>query len=138
MSGRISGGCLCGNIRYETTTEPAFQLLCYCTDCQTISGAAGYAAYGVPIDSIELTKGEPAVFDVQADSGRINSRRFCPACGTRIWAQLDEMGLASINGLTLDQRDHFRPAANHLPDSAPSWCSVDETLDVFPPVPRDR
>jgi hypothetical protein len=138
MSETISGGCLCGNIRYETTAEPAFPLLCYCTDCQTISGAAGYAAYGVPIDSIVVTRGEPAVFDIQADSGRINSRRFCPDCGTRVWAQLDEMGLASVNGLTLDQRDHFRPSANHLPDSAPSWCVLDETLEVFPPVPRDQ
>ena len=138
MRNRISGGCLCGNIRYETTSEPAFQLLCYCTDCQTISGAPGSAAYGVPIDSLQLTKGQPAIFDIHADSGRINSRRFCPDCGTRIWAQLDEMGLASVNGLTLDRKNHFQPAANHLPDSAPSWCAIDETLDLFPPTPRDQ
>ena len=135
MTEKIAGGCLCGNVRLETTREPVFQLLCYCTDCQTVSGAGGYAAYGVPIDSIVLTKGEPAAFDVRADSGRINSRRFCPDCGTRLWAQLDEQGVASVNGLTLDDREHFQPTANHLPDSAPSWCQLDERLEVFPPVP---
>ena len=134
--GKITGGCLCGEIRYETTAEPAIQCLCYCTDCQTVSGAAGYAVYGVPIDSLVLTSGQPAEHNVQADSGRVNSRKFCAKCGTRVWAQLEELGLASVNGLTLDQRDHFRPTANHFPDSAPPWCQLDESLEVLPPIPR--
>lgn len=135
--GKVAGGCHCGGVRYETTSEPVLQCLCYCADCQTISGAAGYAVYGVPIDSVVVTRGEPAEYDVQADSGRINSRRFCPHCGTRIWAQLEELGIASINGLTLDDRDHFRPSANHFPDSAPDWCQLDRNLEVLPPIPRE-
>jgi len=131
----VTGGCLCGEIRYETTSQPTLQCLCYCTDCQTISGAAGYAVYGVPIDSVLVTRGQPAEYNVRADSGRINSRRFCPNCGTRIWAQLEELGVASINGLTLDERDHFRPTANHFPDSAPGWCQLDQSLEELPPIP---
>ena len=83
-----------------------------------------------------LTSGQPAEYNVQADSGRVNSRKFCAKCGTRVWAQLEELGLASVNGLTLDQRDHFRPTANHFPDSAPAWCQLDESLEVLPPIPR--
>lgn len=55
----VTGGCLCGEIRYETTSQPTLQCLCYCTDCQTISGAAGYAVYGVPIDSVVVTRRAP-------------------------------------------------------------------------------
>ena len=77
MSGTVSGGCLCGEIRFETNADPAFQLLCHCTDCQTVSGAAAYAAYVVPLDALKVTQGEPAHFEVTADSGRINSRHFC-------------------------------------------------------------
>ncbi len=138
MMDKITGGCLCGAVRYETTREPAYQLLCYCTDCQTISGAPGYAAYGVPIESIVVTKGSPAEFNIRADSGRINSRRFCRDCGSRLWAQLDELGVASVNAFTLDEREHFRPTANHCPDSAPGWCKIDQTLELFPPIPRDQ
>ncbi len=138
MSDKISGGCLCGEVRYETTREPILQLLCYCTDCQTVSGAAGYAVYGVPIDSIVLTRGTPGQFDIQADSGRTNSRRFCTNCGTRIWAQLDELGIASVNGLTLDERDHFQPTANHCTNNAPKWCQIDQSLDLLPPIPREQ
>ena len=132
---QVSGGCRCGQIRYRVPSEPAFQLLCYCTDCQTISGAAGYAAYGVPLDSIELSSGNPTRYAVQADSGRTNARRFCPTCGTRVWAELPEMGLASVNGLTLDDRGHFQPAANHMPESAPTWCLLNESLELFPADP---
>ena len=123
MSQTIAGGCLCGAIRFETTAEPAFQLMCHCTDCQTVSGAAAYAAYVVPLDSLKATQGKPAHFDVKADSGRTNSRHFCPTCGTRVWAVLEEMGMASVNGLALDDRSHFQPAANHMIASAPDWCA---------------
>jgi hypothetical protein len=118
----IGGSCLCGAIRFETSAEPAFQLLCHCLDCQTVSGAAAYAAYVVPLDSLNVIQGEPASYDVTADSGRINSRHFCPTCGTRVWAVLAEMGMASVNGLALDDRSHFQPAANYMPNSAPDWC----------------
>ena len=135
--GNVTGGCLCGEIRYEISAEPKLQALCYCIDCQIVSGAAGYAAYGVPIDSLTLIKGKPAEYNVKSDSGRINSRRFCANCGTRVWAQLEELGMATINGLTLDDREKFQPQAIHYPESAPSWCLVDRNLDLLPPIPRD-
>jgi hypothetical protein len=137
MSRSVEGGCLCGNVRYKISGHAVMQFFCFCTDCQTISGAAGYAAYGVPIASVELTKGQPCQFDKQADSGRINSRRFCGKCGTRLWAQLDELGLASINALTLDDKSLFGATQNHLPESAPSWCILDRTLETLAPIPRE-
>ena len=126
MSETITGGCLCGAIRFETTAEPAIQLLCHCTDCQTISGAAAYAAYVVPLDTLSVSNGEPAHYEVTADSGRSNSRHFCPNCGTRVWAVLKEMELASVNGLALDDRKHFQPSANHKTSSAPHWCALSD------------
>ena len=133
----VEGGCLCGRIRFSTTSNPSYQLLCYCTDCQTISGAASYAAYGVPIESIALLKGAPNIFDIVSDSGRTNSRRFCPACGSRVWAQIDELGLASVNALALDDKSHFQPGSNHCPESAPAWCEIDNSLEYFGRIPRE-
>lgn len=131
MRKTIEGGCLCGAIRYQITAEPVYQTLCYCTDCQTISGAAGYAAFGVPMENLRVIKGKPAKYSVRADSGRINTRVFCPVCGTRVFALLEELGVASVNGLSLDDKEHFQPATINLPESAPSWCQIDCALDTL-------
>ncbi len=131
MTERISGGCLCGDVRFETDAVPQIQILCHCTDCQRVSGSAFYAAYLVPTESMTLTQGETVRFDVDPDTGRINSRRFCGRCGTRLWAEL-EMGISSVNGMALDDRKHFQPTHNHRPETAPSWCAVNEAMEILP------
>ena len=131
MAGTITGGCLCGEIRFEAPEEPILQLLCHCTDCQRVSGAASYCAYIVPFESINLLQGKPARYDVMSDSGRLNSRRFCGACGSRVWAEL-EMGTASVNGMCLDDLKHFRPSHNHRLNTAPDWCQINNQLQELP------
>lgn len=134
MSEQMSGGCLCGKTRFETTSEPVMQVLCHCTDCQTVSGSAFYTAYIVPLESVTLTKGEPGGFDVKSDKGRNNRRRFCQDCGTRLWAEL-EMGVASVNGMALDDQSHFNPTHNHRSETAPDWCAMNESLETLPVAP---
>ena len=128
MSGTVMAGCLCGEIRFSVADLPLMQVLCHCTDCQIISGAAYYCAYLVPLDTVSLQQGEPARYDVVADSGRRNSRRFCSSCGSRLWAELDS-GVASVNGRCLDDLDHFQPSHNHLIGSATSWCQINRDLE---------
>lgn len=127
MTDKVSGGCLCGKIRFETDATPAFQLLCHCTDCQTVSGAPYYTAYVVPIDGVTLLSGEPNGYTVKSDQGRDNRRMFCPDCGSRLWAEL-EIGMASVNGMALDDRTHFQPSANHRLVTKPDWCAVNDAL----------
>ena len=131
MSQKISAGCLCGKIRFETTHPPFMQVLCHCTDCQKVSGAPFYTAYIVAQDAVQLTQGEPGGFEVESDHGRKNFRRFCRDCGTRLWAEL-ENGVASVNGMAFDDQSVFEPSHNHRLETAPSWCPVSEGLEVLP------
>ena len=131
MTEKIIGGCLCGDIRFSVPAEPILQVLCHCTDCQTVSGAASYCAYIVPLESVALLQGEPARYELKADSGRLNSRRFCRSCGSRVWAEL-EMGTASVNGMCLHDRNHFQPSHNHRLNTAPDWCQINSELEELP------
>ncbi len=124
----VTGKCLCGDVTYEVTAEPMVQIICYCTDCQTVSGAGGYAAYIVPVESVTQHSGELTTFEKAGDSGSPNRRRFCTRCGTRMWAELPERGIASLNGLTLDDKSLFNPIGNHMVGSKPQWCALNETL----------
>jgi hypothetical protein len=36
----ITGGCLCGQVRYSANAEPAFVGVCHCTHCQKQTGTA--------------------------------------------------------------------------------------------------
>jgi hypothetical protein len=37
---KIDGRCRCGNITFAAEVDPATVVICYCTDCQTLSGSA--------------------------------------------------------------------------------------------------
>ena len=43
MPKKLSGGCACGAIRYESDADPTVMLNCHCSDCRKASGS-GYAA----------------------------------------------------------------------------------------------
>ncbi|MEM7019552.1 MAG: GFA family protein [Pseudomonadota bacterium] len=133
MTDRITGGCLCGKVRFETDAVPFHQLLCHCTDCQHVSGSAFYTAYIVPLASMTLLQGEPGSFAVKSDQGRDNTRKFCRDWGSRLWAEVGlGEGMASVNGMALDDRSHFNPISNHRLETAPGWCQVDQSLTVLP------
>ncbi len=37
---KIDGSCHCGHISYQAEIDPDKVVVCHCTDCQTMSGAA--------------------------------------------------------------------------------------------------
>lgn len=67
MSNAFTGGCACGAIRYEISSEPLFSNHCQCRDCQRKSGTGGvHASLHHQMGSAELKslletgKGRPA------------------------------------------------------------------------------
>jgi hypothetical protein len=53
----LSGGCLCGALRYEISEAPLLTYTCYCIDCQHLTGTAFSLAITVPERAFRLTKG---------------------------------------------------------------------------------
>ena len=45
---QITGGCLCGQLRYAANTEPVFSAVCHCKTCQKQSGTAFNIVIAVP------------------------------------------------------------------------------------------
>ena len=134
---RIEGGCLCGAVRYSIVGHPLAQLYCYCTDCRKVGGTDGYAAYIVQRTDLTLDQGQPSRFSVTAKSGRTNTRNFCGACGSRLWADVDigatgAISVASVAGGSLDDPEMFQPTMIHCENDAPSWGRVPSHLDSLP------
>ena len=76
----LTGGCHCGQVRYEARGGTRDGALCHCTDCRGVSGAPAIAWFTVVADDFAFTAGTPMRY---ASSDRA-LRQFCGACGTQL------------------------------------------------------
>jgi len=76
----VTGGCLCGAIRYEASVAPLGGYYCHCTMCQKNYGGLFQTTVKFPADSFRYTRGQPK-FYVSSAHGR---RGFCADCGSPI------------------------------------------------------
>lgn len=82
---RVTGGCLCGNIRYEADVFLHNGYICHCTICQRSTGQPAEITVLIKAGTLKYLKEEPKYF-VSSDTGK---RGFCENCGSRIvWQAL--------------------------------------------------
>ena len=117
----LTGGCMCGRVRYASDSKPFHQTICHCADCRRAVGAASVAWFSVPRSTLRFTAGEPSAF--RSSPGVV--RRFCAACGTSLTFESDAAtGEVDITICSLDDpasmppRDHTW-AASRLPWDVP-------------------
>jgi hypothetical protein len=80
-----SGGCQCGEIRYEITGPPVAVYACHCTECQKQSGSAFAMGAVIPQEHFRITKGNPKMFARKISPSKAMECWFCPDCGTRLY-----------------------------------------------------
>ena len=80
MAAKLTGGCLCGDIRYEVTGSPQRVFICHCTDCQQQSGSAFGMSLVVNEEDFHLTQGKPKTITSKSAAGRDKLGAFCPQC----------------------------------------------------------
>src|SRR5271167_2497890 len=136
MAAKIVGGCMCGAVRYESTTDAVMQASCYCRDCQRSTGGAFAPVVLVPKDAFKLTKGQLKHYEVTADSGNKVSRGFCADCGSPILSILSAMPtVVALKVGSLDDPNNFKPTANIFTASAPAWATPMSGVASFPRNP---
>jgi len=125
----ITGGCLCGNVRYEIVAEgPTAARQCWCRVCQYFSGGGGMVNAVFNKDAIRVT-GETRVFTSIADSGAVMRRSFCPTCGTPLFSEAEPRPhLIIVRAGSLDDPNIARPGAVIWAKSAPQWACFDPDL----------
>jgi hypothetical protein len=79
----MTGGCYCKAVRYEVAGEPRFKGICFCRECQHVSGGNGNIFMLIGADTLKYTKGAPKRFK-RADLPGANTREFCGECGTHL------------------------------------------------------
>jgi hypothetical protein len=131
----ITGGCLCGAVRFRATEGPIAARICWCRVCQKIG--AGGATVGAAFKTASLTvEGTLKDYESTADSGNRMHRRFCPTCGTHLFSEAESRPhLVFVRVGALDDPELVRPSATIWTNSAPSWACIDPNLPRVPGQP---
>jgi len=136
MNTPLTGGCLCGAVRYEISSPITELRACHCTHCQKASGAAGSVNAAVPGAAFKLTKGTPRRYAGVADSGRTLYRFFCGDCGSPIYSQRETAPeTMMVRAGTLDDSSGLKVTASIWTRSARSWGHVEPSSKQFPGQP---
>lgn len=133
-----TGQCLCGAVRFRLSAEPVATRVCWCRDCQHIAGN-GMVNLIVPTEAIEIS-GPMSEFERTADSGNRIRQRFCPKCGSPLFANSSARPqLTAVRAGNLDDPSSVRPTMNIWCSSAPAWACFDphlERVEQSPPPPQ--
>lgn len=98
-----TGGCQCGNLRYEISAEPVNIYVCHCRECQKQSASAFGISFQVSRDSFRLAQGKVQTWSRGSDTGGTIDCHFCPDCGTRLWHETRGTPMVFIKGGSLDE-----------------------------------
>lgn len=132
----LTGGCICGAIRYECSAEPLMSLLCYCRQCQRSAGSDYNAIIGVPKAALRIT-GSPRYRQYQADSGNTANDGFCASCGGHVVGSTSGFpDIMAIRVASLDDAGGFKPQMHVYTENAQSWTPMDPALPKFPKMPQ--
>jgi hypothetical protein len=106
---QFTGGCLCGDIRFEASGQPYRVGLCHCLDCRKRHGALFHASAIFPASAVTVT----------GETHDYNGRFFCPRCGSPVFTRsADEV---EVNVGSLDQPDQFKPTYELWTIRRESW-----------------
>ena len=128
----VTGGCLCGGVRFECSTGPDSASYCHCADCRRTTGSAFNTGVRFPGASFRLVKGAAKGFRKAADSGTWLTRYFCPDCGSPLYTVSDAWpDMVFIMAGALDDPSVVEPAYQLWTRSRVPWATIPAELPSY-------
>ena len=94
---RLTGGCLCGDVRIVASGRPYRVGLCHCLDCRKHHGALFHASAIYPADAVTI----------EGETRDYAGRCFCPHCGSSVFGRSGDEVEVSLGAL--DATDQLVP-----------------------------
>ena len=134
----ITGGCLCGALRYRAEGEPRFQGLCHCRNCQRLGGGGHVGVMCFDAGAVTV-EGATRSYATTGGSGRTATRFSCPTCHSIVYGTAEVMpGLINLYAGSLDDPTQFKPTMAIFVSERPPWDDVSRGLQCFETVPQQR
>ena len=128
----LTGGCLCGAVRFEVTEPLVSSGYCHCTRCQRRTGTAASPGARIAPGSLRVLSGEEHIRAYEPDEGF--AKVFCSACGSALWSRSQEdPDIFSIRLGAFDDDPGIRPTYRQFVAYAAPWEPIpDDGLERFP------
>lgn len=132
MTTRLSGGCLCGAVRYHVGAQLCAPTLCHCESCRRASGAHAVGWLTVAAGDVVYESGE--LREIESSPGVV--RTFCARCGSPLtYRAARRPGELDVTIGTLDAPGAAAPVDHVFMADAPPW---DRPADGRPQYPGLR
>jgi hypothetical protein len=132
MKHALTGGCLCGNVRYVYDGVVGAAGYCHCADCRKVSGSAFGVSVRVTAQDFRVVSGQPKGFTKQGDSGRPVTRFFCPDCGSPLYTLPPlHPDTVFIKAGSLDDPSMVHPERQAWTRSKVSWSEIDPDIASY-------
>jgi hypothetical protein len=135
----MKGSCLCGSVTYQILAEPLTARVCWCKDCQKI--ASNGTVNAVVNSEFLKVEGNLSDFKRVAGSGNEVNRRFCPQCGSHLFANSSAFPNFTVVRIgTLENPSSISPSVNIWSKSAPVWACMNPDIGKIDgqPVPPQQ
>lgn len=131
----ITGGCMCGAVRYSARGAPSYAGYCYCVDCRRASGSGFIPFLGYASDRVVLT-GKLRQVRSPSSVGTEAVRNRCDACGSLIFGgNHGEEGEYTLYAGSLDDPTHFQPTIAIFTRERPAWAPSIAGMTEFETMP---
>ena len=130
-----TGGCLCGNVRYELNRKFLNAMHCHCSMCQRIHGGAYSTHLVFRPEQLVWLSGRKTLVAYESSPGAY--REFCPKCGSQllIHGQSGDDSL-SIPAGTLDGDPPITELGHMFTADRLSWATPDAGIAEYPAWPE--
>jgi hypothetical protein len=131
----LTGGCLCGGVRYEITEPLVAAGYCHCTRCQRRTGTAAAISGRIAPGSLRVVAGEELVRSYQPPDGF--AKDFCGECGSALWSRNPaDPDTVSVRLGAFDSDPGIRPSYRQFVAFAAPWEPIPD--DGLPRHPERR
>ena len=98
-----TGGCLCGQVRFEVDAAEILTMACHCRGCQRLSASAFSLSNMYRTDGFRVTRGAPVIGALHGPSRYL----YCPHCLN--WLFTRPAGLAAFVNVRATMLDEVSP-----------------------------
>ena len=126
----MTGGCMCGAVRYETKGQPFSVAHCHCESCRKHTGAPVVTLAGFLKDQVSFNGEERSLYE--SSPGAI--RAYCDRCGTPLTWEGDggEIGMiVELHLSTFDNPEALVPTAHAFYPERLPWFDIADDLPRY-------